>query len=353
MKKAFSLLVAALFTLGAFAQDNKTDLPKGQIEGTLYTNWHYDFTKTATQKTAFDITRVYLGYKYQFSETISGKVLFEVQRNINEAALDAAKSKITLTNKSGAFIAQIKNAYLEWKNIAPKTTLELGAIATRTFKVEEGFWGYRYIYKALADQNGLNSSADIGANAIIEPIKDLKLNVFALNGEGYKLPQDANGRNKYGASIEMSLIKNLTVSAYYDQMSVYDSTVNQSTLTGFIGYKMENIFRVGTSYNTQTNVKGDKSKNLSGISVFGAVSPYKKIEIFGRYDQVSSKNNYNVAVGTFGLGDGNTIIGGIQYSPVKGVKVSANYQGFNPSTANAKAVTTKANLAFLNFEFKF
>ena len=74
----------------------------------------------------------------------------------------------------------------------------------------------------------------------------------------------------------------------------------------------------------------------------------KKVEIFGRYDELSSNtlkgdtNNWNFNK------DGSQIIIGIQVAPVKGLKFSLNYQGysFDNPTINTKS------LVFLNAEFK-
>ena len=72
------------------------------------------------------------------------------------------------------------------------------------------------------------------------------------------------------------------------------------------------------------------------------------MELFGRYDKLDS----NTLVGDVNpwnySKNGNQIITGLQYAPVKGVKFALNYQGFNFNNA----ALTNHSLLFLNAEFK-
>ena len=63
MKKIiFILFVLASFK--TFAQD----LGSGKPNFKIFWNYHNDFTKEATKKSAFELKRVYLGYKHDFND---------------------------------------------------------------------------------------------------------------------------------------------------------------------------------------------------------------------------------------------------------------------------------------------
>ena len=59
-------------------------------------------------------------------------------------------------------------------------------IGNKQFKYQESIWGYRYMYKTFQDENKFGSSADLGVNGEIKVTENLKINLFVLNGEGYK-----------------------------------------------------------------------------------------------------------------------------------------------------------------------
>ena len=50
------------------------------------------------------------------------------------------------------------------------------------------------MYKTFQDENKFGSSADLGVNAEIKLSEKIDLNLFALNGEGYKNVQDDNAQ---------------------------------------------------------------------------------------------------------------------------------------------------------------
>ncbi|MDO9137639.1 MAG: hypothetical protein Q7U21_07425, partial [Lutibacter sp.] len=87
---------------------------------------------------------------------------------------------------------------------------------------------------------------------------------------------------------------------------------------------------------------------LDGLSFYATYVINKKFEIFGRFDQLSSNTLSGETFAWNDENDGNQIITGIQYAPVKGLKFSLNYQNFSfdNSTLDAKS------LVFLNAEFK-
>lgn len=317
----------------SYAQETKEEFkPSGQAHFTVFWNYHADLTKDATKTSAFELNRSYLGYKYAFSDKISAKITFDVG-----------------SDDGSAYTAFLKVAQLDWK-VASGVNLSMGLIGLKQHSDQEKFWGYRYMFKSFQDQYGFSTSADLGVNAEFSLAKNLKANLSITNGEGYKKLQDVDGKQKIGGNLVFTPIKGLTTKVYFDSQPAIDAD-NITTMALFAGYKAEK-WRLGAEYNTQSNATKYASpaegKDLDGFSFYSTYVISKKVEIFGRYDQLGS----NMLAGdtqdwNFDK-DGSQIIFGVQVAPVKGLKFALNYQGY---TFDNSALNTKS-LVFLNAEFK-
>ena len=226
-----------------------------------------------------------------------------------------------------------------------KINFTFGLIGLEHFYNQEKFWGYRYIYKSFLDQNGLSHSADLGATIKYKITPKIKFDATVRNGEGYKKVASDNTL-RAGAGFTVEAIKNLTIRAYYD---IYQKSETQSMITGFIGYKIKEKARIGAEYNIVLNNSFKASNELQGISAFATYSISKKFEVFGRYDKLMSNTLSGETDPWNYKKDGSAIIGGFQYSPIKNLNVSLNYQGyiFDNSTIDG------SNKVFVNFEFAF
>jgi len=86
---------------------------------------------------------------------------------------------------------------------------------------------------------------------------------------------------------------------------------------------------------------------LTGFSFYGSYK-FEKMRLFGRFDQLSS-----VTIGTapnpWNYGnDGNALITGIEFHPVKGLKITPNYEAWFPVNGNPAI-----HGAYLSCEIKF
>ena len=328
MKKTLRLsIVFALFSLGLAAQENTEFKPNGKPVLRIFSNYHATFTEGESAQ-AFELTRVYLGYEHNFSEKWSGAALLDVGD----------------PNDGGDFqmTAYVKNAYLKYKS--GDLTINFGLIATTQFKVQEGAWGYRYIAKSFQDQYKYNSSADLGIS-VSHKIGDIgSVDLIVANGEGYK-KIEADSTFRTGLGLTLTPVDGLTLRGYYDR-SAKDET--QSSIAGFLGYETD-MFSLGAEYNKMLNFKFADSEDLDGISFFGTFNMTDHIKLFGRYDNLSS-NVPDGETDPWQLSkDGQFFIAGFEYSPVKGIKLAPNYQGWNPADDTQALVST----FILNCEVKF
>jgi len=333
-KQILFILAIALFSTSAFSQKAKQDFkPNGKVHFKVFWNYHADLTSNATQTSAFELKRSYFGYKYAFSKDITTKITFDVGSN----------------SGGSAYTAYLKAAQLDWK-VASGIKLSMGLIGLKQFNDQEHFWGYRYLFKSFNDKHGFGSSADLGINAEFTLTKTLKANFIVFNGEGYKKIQDTNGNQKVGGSLVFKPVKGLTTKVYMDNQPTTGGKAI-TTLALFAGYKIKD-WRLGIEYNKLKNGKKYSSAaaghDLDGISIYSTYVINKKVEVFARFDQLSSNTLVGDTQAWNFNKNGSQIITGLQVAPVKGLKFALNYQGFS---SDNNALDTKS-LVFLNAEFK-
>jgi hypothetical protein len=342
LKNLFLALLVIAASLNTVAQEKAEFKPSGKVNGKVFFNYHYDMTEGVQKESSFEIQRAYLGYKYHISKDFTASVTFDVGHN--EAGSD--------------YTAYLKKAQLEWE-MSPTVKLSLGMIGLEQFSEQEKFWGYRYIMKSFADQYGFGSSADLGVKANIKIIDNLYANAFIINGEGYKKIQDEDGKQKFGADLVFKN-KALIVKFYADANTTTiveeggnEKDVTVSALAAFVGYQFCDYFRMGAEYNQLINGKkyssAAKDHDMEGLSVYSTYTVNKKVDIFGRYDYLTS-NKLDAETEKWNLSkNGSAITTGVQYAPTKGVKMAFNYQGF----MNKDSSIEDKSLLFVNFEFKF
>lgn len=326
MKKIYLLLIALFFfSMMGFSQTEDFE-PSGKPFMKIFTNYHSTFSD-GKSFSAFEVDRVYLGYEYAFSKNFSAKANFDIG--------DPGTGKLHMT-------AYLKNAYLKYNT--NNFTASMGLISTNQFSVQEKNWSYRYIAKSFQDEYKFNASADLGASIAYKFNEIVSADMIIANGEGYKnLQTDSVFRTGFG--LTLNPVKNLTARVYYD-FSTNENT--QSSIATFLGYATAD-FSLGAEYNKQFNVSFKDGYEMSGASIYATVKTSKKLKVFARYDQLLSNtiagdlNDWNISK------DGQLFIAGLEYTPVKGVKLAPNFKGWNPTDSSKEFVTT----IFLNCEIKF
>ena len=323
MDRLISTTVALLLiSVLALSQETaETFKPHGKPIIRVFSNAHTTFSDGESQS-VFELTRVYLGYEYQFSKNFSGAVVYDVGNP------GAGKMQMT---------AFVKNAYLNYNY--NNLSVDFGLITTTQFKVQENFWGYRYMEKVFQDAYDFASSADLGASGDM-----LSTDVALYNGEGYrKLQSDSLLKTAIG--VTFTPVKELVIRGMVDFMG---DDVSQNTYAGFIGYK-GGKFSLAAEYNYQQNHLMVNQNDYFGPSFYGTFVASKKIKVFVRYDDLQSKTPSGQA-GNWNLGnDGKLFMTGFEYAPVTGIKLTPNYRGWNPADKTAPFAST----LMLNCEIKF
>ncbi|MEA2106277.1 MAG: porin [Bacteroidota bacterium] len=329
-RKILFLVIHLLFFNFSFSQESENFIPSGYFYGTVFSNFHYQLN--AANESAFEVQRAYMGYTYHLSSNYSVNIKLDIGSPEHISSYDILKR-----------YAYFKNAELIYNN--HKLTIHAGLIDLYQFKVQEKFWGHRYIYKSFQDQHKFGSSADIGASVSYVFNKFIKADFSVMNGEGYNQLQTDN-TYKSALGISVTPINKLTIRLYADYI---EEDEIQATWSSFIGYQFRDKAKIGVEYNYQSNSGFRKNRNQNGFSGYASVNISKKFELFGRYDKLWSNTlsgdpyNWNITR------DGSAIIAGIQYTPIKNINIAANYQDWYPYAKNLE----NESYFYLNLEFKF
>lgn len=321
------ILAGLLACIGitAQAQDATTKEPKGKAIVQVFGNFHTGFGAENDER-GFELERSYLGYEYNLDKGLSVK-----------GVMDIGQSKQVDDYHR---IAYIKNAMISWKR--GNLTLNGGLISTTQFNFQEKFWGYRYIMKSFQDKYKFGSSADLGLSATYKFANWLSADVIVVNGEGYKKIQTNDGLN-YGVGVTLTPVKGFQLRLYGGVNECSENDIENTTnIAAFLGYKHEK-FTLGAEYNQMWNTSYKDGDDQYGYSVFASAKLSKTTDLYARYDDLYSKNDWNIAK------DEQAAILGAQFKIGKYVKIAPNFRMTMPKADGAK----KSYYAYINCYFGF
>ncbi len=323
MKKTILVAIAFLSLSFVNAQEGKPSVK-------VFSNFNYDLSaeEGETAFKEFEIKRAYLGYGYKFDDKFSAKVTFDVGNN----------------DGGSAYTAFLKIASLTWKT-TDNLIVNFGQIGTKNFKFMEKAWGRRYVAKAVQDKYKWASSADVGVSADYRIMDNLTVDAQVLNGEGYKKSQSAEGKFRGGFGITYTLGDRVALRVHHDVMprTTYGDNDASQEITAFaLAYKGKN-FNLGAEKNIMQNAGNTVDLEKSLFAVYGTYNINDKYAVFGRYDDVASTDDWNIAK------DGAFTLFGIERKMTKGVTMAINMQSWTGAAEGSEAEGT----LFLNLEYKF
>lgn len=321
----FFLLIAQSYS------QNTTFQPSGTPFAVIFANFHQGITDAATDDSAFELVRGYIGYEYTFSPEFYAKINLDI----------GSPDDLSEYAKSRRY-AYFKNAYLRYTE--NKVQVEFGLISLRQYKLSEKIWERRYMMKSLADEYSLGASADLGMNINyrFSPAWDADFTI--MNGEGYNNIQ-TDGIFKYALGTTLRFPKNLTTRLYYDLTS---DDVLQSTYHIILSYNLSPKANVAGEALYRTNESWNEGEDRYGFSFFAKYNINSRYQLFARFDKIASnkldgdENPWNLDE------DGTALVAGLQFEPIKRIKFALNYHDWVPYAANGD---TEAFI-YLNLEVK-
>jgi hypothetical protein len=343
-----------LTTVVSYAQDTsnvqkfdfKNLKPIVQVFGTA----NYNITDN---RYGYSIGRAHLGFEYSFNNKWSAKIILDRGRPTTFNDLIVTDSmghqlNVNWEYSEGAYYTMyLKFASLRWK-VNKKLTIEGGAILQNHYITQERFWGLRYVAQTFQDLYWRIPSTDLGFIAYYTINKYFSLDAALTNGDGPRINQDDLGNIKIAGGVNIDPCDKFHTRLYYHfrQTSNNGGSSNEQMLSFFAGMRPSPKFRIGGEFNYMDNPQGMEGLTSYGYSIYSAYRVFTKAEIFVRYDRILYEIPKNMITSSFD--NGNTLIGGASYSPVQGVWLSLNYQGWFPDGGD---MSIKSMLA-LSMEYK-
>lgn len=322
--------IGVVYPVTAQEDENTEFEPSGEVFGKIFTNFNTSLSGPE-QQTAFEVRRAYLGYEYQISTEFSAEVKIDIG-SPNDA------SQYSLLRRFGYF----KTAMVQY---TPMDFLKVtfGLQDATQFKLQDKFWKRRYINESLMGAYKYGSSADIGVKvAYLTEMVDVDFALF--NGEGYSsLQNDNTFKAALGATFKP--LKGVITRIYGD---LSNKQVNQGTSSLFAGYRHD-LFSIGGEYANHFNRNFQEDHNIEGFSILGDVKVLPKIWLFGRFDKIESNVPDGETVPWNLSNDETAVTAGIEYIPIKAIKIAANYQDHYPAAKNLEAVSA----FYINVEASF
>ena len=327
--KSFLIAMATLAICygHVYAQESGFE-PNGAFTGTLYANFNSTL-KGEDKATGFEVKRAYFGYKYKFTPAFSMDLKLDI----------GSPDDLTEANRIKRY-AYFKTAAAYYQ--LDDLKIGFGLQSTYQYKLQNKFWTRRYLYKNIAEGNGLGPSADIGLT-FVQKWENWEADLAFFNGEGYKQLQNDNSfKGTAGVTYKPG---NWIVRVYGDLIK---KNIGQSTYTAFVGYK-NNKYSLGVEGTTKQNEDYIKGNHRYGFSTYGSYNIIEKIQLFGRYDYLESNIPDGDSLPWNLEDDGSAIVAGVEYNPIRNIKLALDYQDWMPLAKNMDIESA----VFVHLEVKF
>jgi hypothetical protein len=336
MKNRIYLIVLYVILLSSFIKTTAQEVavekvkfePSGKAFGQVFANVHDSFSNDRSLA-AFEITRSYLGYDYSFSRTLMGRIIYD--------------ATVGTLNGKTIYQGYLRNVYLQFDN--GLFNIKGGIITTEQLAINVKMWNYLFMGRLFADYIGMSFTSDLGMSVKYNLSKKISFDLSVTNGLGYKnIAPDSSFR--YSAGMTFLPTNNFIIRGYFDIKN--RNKVVQSTLDVSGAYVTDKVI-MGAEYVLQKNHLNSDNNDYSGFSVFARLRLKEKLFIFGKYDDLSSgtpdgfTDAWNLAK------DGSNLYIGLEYAPVKGVRLAPNFGIIIPDDHNS----VKTTIVGLNTELKF
>lgn len=262
-----------------------------------------------------NLDRAFVGYEGFFAKGFSAKIVMNVETQSDD-------------NGNTKFNGYLKNAQVDWRGYG--FFMSVGLVNLKQFSEQENCWGHRYVFKSFQEEYGIVFCEDIGLVAGYEFSPVISADIAFTNGEGRKF-KNMDNRYKYGAGITLKPLKGLILRLYGDIYDIpkylEDNMVKrdkQYSIASFAGYANK-YFSIGVEYNRVFNYKFDSKQDANGYSAYTTINITPKMHIYGRFDYFDTAGNMKYD------NEGHAIICGFEYSPIKQIRISPNYQSWKSS----------------------
>jgi len=299
MKKT---ILAGTICLLMSAQIFSQEVGEGKISGLMFGDYFYNILRDSSINNlnntgltgledleGFDIRRIYFTYDYRIAEQFSTRFRIE--------------SQTLVSVQNTLFIAYIKDAYLNWKNIFEGSNFIFGIQPTPAFVVTEDYWNYRSLERTILDLRRIVGSRDLGASLKGRLNSCGSLKYWVMYGNGSVIGTESDKFKRVYAHIDLEPSDEFRITAYGDyrfkenkEYTQIDQNFNNDALTTdvFLGYQKKDVFSVGVesfmqfNYNDAIQLEENEyviqNRNALGVSLFGWYQFTDLLVGVGRWD---------------------------------------------------------------------
>jgi hypothetical protein len=306
---------ALLFFCAAFSAAQ--DQPATKISGLVFGDYFYKISGDSSgsvgqyaplkkDEQGFQLRRLYLYVDHSFSDRFATQLLLEG----NDKSFDPG-------GRQGVFV---KTAFVEWKEIFPMSSFQIGLIPTPTWiSVAEKIWNYRPIEKTIADFRGLGVATDFGASLRGKLTGDGLLGYHVMIGNGNGQKPETNKFKKFYGALDVKPANTFTLQAYADYEPA-PGTADRTTLKGFAAYEDPSL-TVGAEAVQQLQLNGAGNRRPLGFGLFARapIPGASGVSAFARFDYFDNDANES----STGFRE-NFITIGLDYMPVENVHFMPN-----------------------------
>ncbi len=317
-----------LTSSAAVAQESDDFKPGGKLFGMLFARYHTTFAG-GENNAGFEVSRSFLGFDYLFSKKISSRIMYDGTTEV--------------INGKTIYSGYLRNAYLQYDD--GRVLVRGGLIGIEQISMMEKIWGYRFLARPPIDYAGMIQVADLGVMTKFNAGEKVAFDLAVINGRGFR-DVASDGTLKLTAGTSLMPFENVIIRGYYDLMGPSGRMQRTaSILAAWTGPE----FTAGAEYLRQDNHLMIDGNNYSGFSIFTRVKLADRVALFARYDNINSvipeeeSEPWNIDK------DGSYLFAGIEFSPVRNIRISPNYFGYFPASDGSDMVSTIG----LNIEAKF
>jgi hypothetical protein len=339
------------------------DFPRGRISGYIFGDYYYDVTGdpghsynasgTDTAKAYIDPTPFANGQPKVIGRDMNGtqirRVYFQLDNDLSikystRFRLEADSKSLTSDGKLGV---AVRCAYLQVKNMLPRTSFLFGVLTTPIWENSEEFYGYRSVEKTIADFRGLGTSSDIGVQLKGFADGGHRVGFSAMLGNGLGNKPEDNRYKKAYLSLPLRPNDDIRIEPYVD----YEwgaGGADKATYKVFAGYEGRKFSGGGELVDRVNHVTAGRNREPFGFSLFGRYRACEKATVFARYDQWQPNTRAADRIDT------DLYIAGVDWEPYKDVHVMPNVETTQYRAQGAADAPPHHDMqARVTFYFKF
>ena len=354
------MVLAATITSQAWAQQpaaTEPDFPRGHISGEVFGDAYYNMSGNpnhAYNSTGTDSLSANIDGKTVIGKDLNGaqirRIYFQADNDLSvkystRFRLEADGAKTLTTD--GKISVNVKAAYLQIKQVAPRVNFLIGVLGTPTWENTENFAQYRAIEKSITDFRALGSAADLGIELKGFADAGHRIGYSIMIGNGNSQKPENNRYKKIYLSLPLSPTSDLRVEPYLDYEGGNGGT-EKTTYKLFLGYAFKRL-DIGSEILDRVNHSPAGNQEPFGVSVFArAAYPTANVAAFARYDRWQPDTRAANRV------DSDLYIAGVDWQVYKDVHLMPNVEATQYRARGTAIAPTHHDMqARLTFFYKF